>query len=278
MLQALHGPLSLIIACLLLYAEEAGLPIPFAPGEAILIGIGLLIASGALPLWLALPALYVAILAGATTGYAWSRVLGRNALQRLAERLGAGPAFARISDRLRGATVLEIASSRLLPGLRIYTSLVAGAVGVSAGRFLPAVAPAAAVWVIVFTLLGVFVGIPAEHLLGRVEALALRAAVVLALLLAGYLLLERVPRVGHWPAPSDRPRLWRQLVAVAVDLGLVGLVMAGLGVLTGLESLEPSSSASTVVLAGIFFLVYLAVARRVVGATAGEVLLRVRYP
>src|SRR5439155_1715036 len=57
-LGALRGAPSLVIACALLFLEEAGLPIPIAPGEAVLIGCGLLVATGAVPAWVVIPAAY----------------------------------------------------------------------------------------------------------------------------------------------------------------------------------------------------------------------------
>jgi hypothetical protein len=54
--------------------------------------------------------------------------------------------------------------------------------------------------------------------------------------------------------------------------------MVALGVLTGLEALEPDSVVSAASVIGILSLVYLVIARRSVGRTAGEALLRVHYP
>jgi membrane protein DedA with SNARE-associated domain len=268
----------LALVCLLLFAEEAGLPLPVAPGEAVLIGAGLLIASGAVPAWLALPLLYASVLAGSLTGFGWARAIGPARLRRLAERVHASGPFDRVAARLVGAGAPQIAATRLVPGLRIYTTLVAGAVGVPVPRFLLAVLPAIAAWVLGFTLLGVFVGLPAERLLGRFEAVALRLVLVLGLLAVAYRVLSRMPSRAGLPRPDPRVPRWRLALAAAVDLALVAGVMVALGLLTGLQNLEPTSLASTFAVAGIISLIYLAVARRSVGVTAGEALLRVRYP
>jgi len=74
----------------------------------------------------------------------------------------------------RAASPLQIAASRLLPGLRVYTSLVAGAVGLNLGRFTIGVLPASAFRVATFMSLGLLVGAPVERLLGRFEAYGLR--------------------------------------------------------------------------------------------------------
>jgi membrane-associated protein len=272
------GGTPLLIICALLYAEEAGLPIPVAPGEAVLIGGGLLIASGSVPFWLAMPAEFVAVVAGVMTGYTWARGIGASRLRRLADRLGAGQPFEHVAERLREAGPLQIAGSRLIPGLRIYTTLVAGALGVDLRRFMLGIIPAAAIWVTTFTLLGVFVGIPAQRVLGRFEAFAVRMAVVLVLLAAAYLAIDRIPWLSR-PYHGDRhaPR-WRVAMAAVVDVLLVVVVMAALGFLTGLEALEPDSVVSAVALVGVLSLIYLVIARRSVGRTAGEALMRIHYP
>jgi membrane-associated protein len=278
MLRSLGGTAPLLVICGLLFAEEAGLPIPVAPGEAVLIGAGLLIASGSVPLWLAMPAEFVAVVGGVMTGYFWSRAIGVDRLRRLADRLGARRPFDQVTERLREAGPVQIGISRLVPGLRIYTTLAAGAAGVNLWRFLLGVVPAAALWVSTFTLIGVFVGIPAQRVLGRVEAFALRLGVVLALLVAAYVLIDRIPWITRPHSRIPRAPRWKVALAALVDLSLVVVVMVALGVLTGLEALEPDSVVSAASVIGILSLVYLVIARRSVGRTAGEALLRVHYP
>ena len=278
MLRSLGGTGPLAVICLLLLAEEAGLPLPVAPGEAVLLGAGLLIASGAVPFWLAMPAEFAAVVGGVLTGYTWSRAIGVSRLRGLADRLGAGPALDRVAERLLEAGSLQIAVSRLVPGLRIYTTLTAGAVGVPLGRFVVGVLPAAAVWVVAFTLLGVFVGIPAQRVLGRVEAFAVRLGVVLALLAAAYILIDRIPWISGPRRPIPHAPRWKLAVAVAIDLLVVAFVMVVLGLVTGLEALDPDSVVSAATVIGVLSLVYLVIARRSVGLTAGEALLRIHYP
>lgn len=142
----------------LLFLEEAGLPLPVAPGEAVLIGAGLLIAGGGAPFWLIVPVAYLAVICGVLTGYAWAHRIGPKRVHALAARLHAGGPYDRAASRLRGATPLQIAASRLLPGLRVYTSLVAGAVGVKMGRFMAGVLPASALWVVAFIGAGLLRG------------------------------------------------------------------------------------------------------------------------
>ena len=265
------------IVCTLLFLEEAGLPLPVAPGEAVLIGAGLLIAGGSAPFWLIVPLAYLAVIGGVLTAYSWAHQIGPKRVHAFAARLHAGGPYDRAATRLRGATPFQIAASRLLPGLRVYTSLVAGAVGVNMGRFLAGVLPASALWVVVFTGLGFFVGAPVERLLGRFEAYGLRAGVVAVVVTVWVVAARRMPpsRI-HAASAHDRERL-RLAVALAVDLLAITAVAGALVLLTGLALGDSGDLPFAAVIFAILGVLYLVVARQTVGSTLGEALLDVRY-
>lgn len=270
------GPAGLSGACLLLLLEEAGVPLPFAPGEAVLVALGLLIASGQAPAWLVLPAAYGAVVAGSLIGYSWASRFGRARLRRLAARLHAAHAYDRAAARLGSAEPYEIGLSRLIPGLRIYTTLVAGAVQVPIRRFLAGILPAIALWVLVFASLGIFVGAPAAHLLGRIESWALRIGELAVVLLAFYAATRYVPAVGTEAARAKAPRR-RRILAEVVDGSVVILVVAALSVLTGLVGQDLDSFFSGFAIYGVLAVTYVVAARRSLGFTLGEMLLDVRY-
>src|SRR5439155_5257583 len=131
-------------------------PIPIAPGEAVLIGCGLLVATGAVPAWVVIPAAYASVLSGCLVGYGWARAIGPERLEVVAGRLGAAGPFEHVADRPGGAGSTRIAATRLVPGLRVYTTLVAGAVGIGGRRFLAALGPGIARRVPAFAPPGVF--------------------------------------------------------------------------------------------------------------------------
>jgi membrane-associated protein len=273
------GTAALVVICLLLFAEEAGVPIPFAPGEALLIGTGLLLAGGAVAYAVALPAVYSSVLLGSLTGFGWARVIGSERMKRLAGHFGIGQGFERVAGQLRGAGALQIAGSRLVPGLRIYTTLVAGAVGVEARSFVTGVVPASALWAAAFMVLGIVVGVPARRVLGTVETVAGRGVLVLAILFATYLLARRVPRTqAAGLRLRTRARGWRLVGAVLIDLLLVLLVSAGSGVVSELLGGGAEDVASAVLVVGALSLAYMLIARRSIGYTAGEVVFQVHYP
>jgi membrane protein DedA with SNARE-associated domain len=282
-LTGLHGGVALLLFCSLLFAEEAGVPLPFAPGEAVLIAAGILIANGALVPWLFIPLACLSVLGGTLTGYVWARAIGSDAIYALAGRVGATKSLERVSGRVRDARPYAISVSRLIPGLRVYTTLVAGAVGVNLRTFFEGVTPAVIVWVIFFTLLGALVGLPAEHVLGQVGRLALDGAVLLVIAVAASLALLRVRR-ARIPANDlmQTPRFERVLLALAIDAGIVASLVSGAASLLratlGLGAQDDFIDAILVALVVLATaLLYMLISRRGFGGTGGEAILNIRY-
>lgn len=119
-LTGLHGTAALVLICVLLFAEEAGIPLPFVPGDALLIAAGLLIANGSLSPWVFLPAACITVLGGALTAYTWARALGSRPLETLATRLGAARSASRspcaVSPHIQVAGDVPISQDDLLIG------------------------------------------------------------------------------------------------------------------------------------------------------------------
>jgi membrane-associated protein len=271
------------IICTLLFLEEAGLPLPIAPGEAVLIGAGLLVARGSEPIWWVAPFAYLAVCCGVLVGYTWASRIGPARVRALAVRLHAGGPYDRAAIRLRAATPLQIAASRLLPGLRVYTSLVAGAVGLKLDRFMTGILPASALWVVAYIGLGYFVGAPLERLLGRLEAYGLRAVLVALVVLLWVLAARRLPAAepasegesSKREAPGEAR--WRVAAALGVDLSAVCILAGVLSLLAGIAEGNSGQLPFLIAILAIFGLLYLVVARQTVGYTLGEVLLGARY-
>jgi len=265
------------IVCALLFLEEAGLPLPVAPGEAVLIGAGLLVASGAVPIWLMAPLAYLAVICGVLSGYTWAHWIGPKRLHALASRLHAGGPYDRAAARLRAASPLQIAASRMLPGLRVYTSLVAGAVGLNLGRFITGVLPASALWVVTFMGLGLFVGAPMERLFGRFEAYGVRAIAVAVVVVVWVVAARWMPAAKPATAAGPHSGRWRLAVAFVLDLVAVTCVAGALSLITNLAGDDSGDLAFVAAIFAILGVLYLVVARQTVGYTLGEALLDVRY-
>ena len=279
-LAGLHGTIAILLICSILYVEEAGVPLPLVPGDALLIAAGVLIANDSISPFAFFPAAFVAVLGGTLTAYAWSRTIGAAAVGAMAQRLRAEKALDRASTRLRTAGPVQIALVRLVPGLRVYTAIVSGAAGVELRIFLLGAVPAVILWLSIFTVIGLLVGVPALSSLSHVQHLAVTAAGLAVIGAVTFLGIRRIPQ-GEAGAPA---LLWAParlllLLSIAVDFAIAGSIVSGATELLG-EGLGLGSPDGVIDLAFItaaIVLLYVAVARRVVGATAGERLLGTRY-
>ncbi len=75
----INGTPAALLLCTLLFIDEVGVPLPFAPNEVLLLIGGVLVGSGALAAWLFLPLAFVATAAGMLAGYGWAAPWERNA-------------------------------------------------------------------------------------------------------------------------------------------------------------------------------------------------------
>ena len=288
-LTGLHGSIATILICVLLFIDEAGVPLPLCPNEVLLIFAGLLIASGAVPVFIFFPAAVVAMGLGSFCGYSWAKTVGPRQLRAIAEKLRAARALDSATSRMRNARPGAMFVTRLIPGVRVYATLIAGAADVPLRQFMEASLPAIVVWAAIMTTLGFFVGVPAEHFFGLVQNLALSGGLLVALGLLGYRSATRAigPRAvagdGPFHGIAKRDRYW---LAPLVDFGVVATIAAGLDRLTrsiGIHFHAPFGPQNgslwdvLTVIAAIGF-GYVVLARRSsTGETAGERLFDVSY-
>ena len=277
-LEGLHGVAALALLCGLLFAEEAGVPLPFAPGEVVLLAGGLLVAAGGLNPVIFVPLAILACVVGSMVGFGWAGLVGPGGLEAVARRFHRQKALGRVVSRVQSAGPGGIAVTRLIPGLRIYTTLVAGALRVSRRTFVIGMVPATAAWVVVFVVLGALVGLPVEHFFTRLEKLAVQGAILIGIGLGGYFAIRHTPG----PSGAGLVRVRRPIrvgVAAAVDVGVVMSLVTGvlalgrlvLGVTLGAGWLD---AAIALLIVAVFYVV---IARRGVGSTVGEALLQTTY-
>jgi membrane-associated protein len=276
-LQGLHGAVALALLTGLLFAEEAGVPLPFAPGELTLLVAGLLIVSGGLNPYVFIPLALVACIAGSLVGYSWARVVGDGGLRALAKRLRQLRNLERVERRILSTGWVGIAVTRLIPGLRIYTTLVAGAVRAPRRSFILAMVSSIVVWVGVYVALGIVVGVPVERFLNQVQKLALQGAILVVMGIGCYIAVRKTP-ASSGAGLVRVPRWVRVVLAAALDVGVVASVITGLLALGRLLGLGLGAGWVDAVIAllvvGAFYVI---VARRSGGATVGEVLLQTSY-
>jgi membrane protein DedA with SNARE-associated domain len=266
-LAGLGGPIAIVLIWLLVAVEEAGLPLPMFPGDGLLLTAGVLLATGHTSPWVFLPAAVAADVAGSLAGYAWARRLGVGGLERLAARFHAAGHLRRAADRLRRSGPLAVAVGRLLPGTRVYTNLVAGAVGIPLPVFLAGLLPSSAIWLAVFTGLGYVLGQQAAAYVHQAEAFALSLVVQFALVAA---LLYGLRSIRP-PQPAGPTSPARLALAAALDTTAAVVIAATLRLVV-----VPRGIGVTVALV-MSAVLYALAARVVAGSTAGEWLLEVSY-
>lgn len=269
--QGLWGPVAIAVICLLIFVEEAGVPLPMFPGDGLLLVAGIMISAGQISPLLFVPLAYVACVGGALLGYLWSRHLGRVRLERLADRLHLRGHLVRARERLRRTGAVGVVVGRILPGSRVYTNLVAGVTGMPLATFARGLVPSAAIWLAMLLGLGVAVGVPAAPYLHQAQELLGRAALV-GLFLLGSLAVLRLVRA---PELSRVARSKRDVLRLVAAIGLDVTIVGGIAVTTSSTLLTGAIGLTIAV--SLTLLVYVTASRLALGSTAGEHLGRVSY-
>ncbi|ACG75475.1 SNARE associated Golgi protein [Anaeromyxobacter sp. K] len=176
-------------------AEEAGVPLPL-PGDLFIAAMGFLAHSHRAAFLPTAAVVTSATVLGATVLYLVSRHAGRPLLLRVARRFGYTEAReARLEGWLtrRGAAAVVI--GRLIPGLRIVMTVVAGALRLRHGTFVAGTLVAGALWATIYFWLGWALGAGYERLAGEVRLEAVWPwAAAAGVLAAGAVLAWRARR------------------------------------------------------------------------------------
>jgi membrane-associated protein len=165
----LSGVLLILVIAGLLFIEESGVPVPFAPGDLLLMVSGIAIASGTVDPVAMVGAIFLSTVLGALVGREVFAAVGRPALMKVADALRFGPALERATHLLQRGGALAVFAGRLIPGLRIHTTQVAGVSKMPRLTFAAGLIPSVVVYIAVFVGLGALVGQPAVRLFHRAE-------------------------------------------------------------------------------------------------------------
>jgi membrane-associated protein len=157
-LLGLSGYALIVLLCGLLVVEELGVPLPFLPGDLMLVLAGISIATGHLNPSLVMAATYISVLAGALAGREIFERLGMAALTRLTKLLHVSEQFDSLAARLRRYGAPGVFIGRITPGLRVHTTEVSGLIRMPRFTFLLGLGPAVAVYEAVFLGLGAWLG------------------------------------------------------------------------------------------------------------------------
>jgi len=217
-----HG---LLMAFVLLFLEESGLP-PIIPGDLLMVLVGLQAAQGRISLFVALLLLEVATVLGGSVLYWLASVGGHAVVNKVGRHVGATPErITRISASLERHGMLAIVLGRLVPSLCILTAVAAGLLSYPYRKFVLALALGGFIHLIVFVMLGYWVGRPVLRLLQTLHPpFELTASVLALVALIAWLVwsARRTPKTPFAPLPRTE-RLRRGLLA-----GLLGALVATL--------------------------------------------------
>ena len=222
----LGGTVLLVVILVLLFAEEAGVPLFFIAGDLLLAVGGIAIASGQLSPFVFIPAAFFALVAGALVGWELFSRLGWDRLLRIARRLHAGGVLQRAAGLLHNAGWRVVFVSRLIPGLRIYTTQIAAVSGMPRRPFLIGLVAAKVVYVAAFVGLGDAVGHPAIKLIDQGEAHAAVAILGAVLFVALFVLLRARAQPTLARLQLDD---WKSAFLRRPSLASLGLVPVAIG-------------------------------------------------
>src|SRR5229473_3532549 len=190
------GYMAIVVICCLILLEELGIPMPFAPGDLLLVLAGVSIATAHLNPLVVVAATYLSAILGATAGREIFERLGTAALPRIAHLLHAGKRVEDLTSRLQRGGALAVFMGRITPGLRIVTTYVSGLIAMPGRTFLKGLAAGIAVYQAAFIGLGIWLGPAAWATIERYEPkpgqLLLLLLVVAGSVLAGHAWARRV--------------------------------------------------------------------------------------
>jgi membrane protein DedA with SNARE-associated domain/uncharacterized RDD family membrane protein YckC len=297
---SLSGDLLIAVIAGLVFIEETGIPIPFAPGDLLLIIAGIAIASGTVEPVPMVAALLTATVVGAMIGREVFAAVGRPALMKAADALGFRPALERATHLLRRRGAPAVFIGRLIPGLRISTTQVAGVSNMPRLTFAVGLIPSVVVYIAFFVGLGALAGQPAVRLFHRAEhrffVIAVTVLAALAVILSVRWLARRgalsalepivlgvrremadtidaaLFRSGAWREYPLVRRVWAGLIDLAIVFIVAILVLTAV---SGLDNTEIVLDPEGLLLLAVITLVYRVPIEARTGQTIGKTLMGV---
>jgi membrane protein DedA with SNARE-associated domain len=161
-----HG---LLAAFVFLLIEEAGVPVP-VPGDVLMLILGVHARQGTIQLWQAVAVTELGTIIGSTFLYVASRLAGRGLVYRYGRFIRLTPErLDKAEQWLKRHGSRAVFLGRLVPGLRIVTAVACGVFEVPFRVYFPAMSLGALLYILVYTLLGYFLGPPVLAVLEKVH-------------------------------------------------------------------------------------------------------------
>jgi membrane-associated protein len=150
----------------IIFVEEAGVPLPL-PGDLFIAAAGFLAYRGAASFPAVVAIVTVATVAGAAILFTLAQRGGRPLLQKYARRFGyTEEREARIEQWMARRGSPAVVLGRLVPGLRIVMTVVAGALGMKRTTFVVGTVFAGMIWGTIYFWIGWAVAAGWGHLAG----------------------------------------------------------------------------------------------------------------
>lgn len=154
------GPLALLLAMAVTFAETGLLVGFFLPGDSLLFTVGVIAATGAinLPLWLIAAGLFTAAVVGDQVGYLVGRRYGPRVFARPDSRFFAASHAVKAQAFFAKHGPRAVVLARLVPVVRTFTPVVAGVARMPRSVFTAYNVIGGLAWTVGFLAVGYFLG------------------------------------------------------------------------------------------------------------------------
>ncbi|MBU1802051.1 MAG: VTT domain-containing protein [Actinobacteria bacterium] len=154
------GPLALLLAMAVIFAETGLLVGFFLPGDSLLFTVGVMAAVGAihLPFWLIAAGLFIAAVVGDQVGYLIGRRYGPRVFARSNSRLFAASHASRAQSFFAKHGPKAVVLARFVPVVRTFTPVVAGVAEMPRRAFTVYNAIGGLIWTVGVLAIGYFLG------------------------------------------------------------------------------------------------------------------------
>lgn len=152
-----HGTMVYALLFAIIFVEIGVLPMFFLPGDPLLFLCGAFCATGAISIWIVVPVLFAATIAGSLSSYLCGRTIGQRLINhdyRWLDRT----ALRRTRAFYENHGGLTFLMSPFIAVVRTFAPFVGGVAQMTFTRFLRAVVAGASIWVVTLVVGGYFFG------------------------------------------------------------------------------------------------------------------------
>jgi membrane-associated protein len=152
------GPLGMLIAVAIIFAESGLFFGFFLPGDSLLLTCGLIAYKGIFNIWILIIAFPIAAILGDNVGYWFGHKVGPPIFSRPESRFFKPQNLAKAREYYDKYGPITIVLARFLPFVRTFVPIVAGAVAMNRRTFMVYNVVGGVLWGVGVTLVGYFLG------------------------------------------------------------------------------------------------------------------------